>query len=100
MFRRVTLALLTLALLCGPAAAAEKFIVASDCTWPPMEMLDANKQPEGFSTDYLRAMGKAAGFEVEVRNIAWDGHLWRRGHRPVRHSGLLGDHHPRTRKAV
>ena len=73
MFRRVILALITLALLCGPAAAAEKFIVASDCTWPPMEMLDANKQPEGFSTDYLRAMGKAAGFEVEVRNIAWDG---------------------------
>ena len=73
MFRRVILALVSLALLCGPAAAAEKFIVASDCTWPPMEMLDANKQPEGFSTDYLRAMGKAAGFEVEVRNIAWDG---------------------------
>ena len=73
MFRRVILALASLALLCGPAAAAEKFIVASDCTWPPMEMLDANKQPEGFSTDYLRAMGKAAGFEVEVRNIAWDG---------------------------
>ena len=73
MFRRVILSLITLALLCGPAAAAEKFIVASDCTWPPMEMLDANKQPEGFSTDYLRAMGKAAGFEVEVRNIAWDG---------------------------
>ena len=73
MFRRVILALVSFALLCGPAAAAEKFIVASDCTWPPMEMLDANKQPEGFSTDYLRAMGKAAGFEVEVRNIAWDG---------------------------
>ena len=73
MFRRVILALVSLALLCGPAAAAEKFIVASDCTWPPMEMLDASKQPEGFSTDYLRAMGKAAGFEVEVRNIAWDG---------------------------
>ena len=73
MFRRVILALISLALLSGPAVAAEKFIVASDCTWPPMEMLDGNKQPEGFSTDYLRAMGKAAGFEVEVRNIAWDG---------------------------
>ena len=58
MFRRLILALVSFALLCGPAAAAEKFIVASDCTWPPMEMLDANKQPEGFSTDYLRAMAR------------------------------------------
>ena len=72
MFRRLTLALM-LVLLCGSAQAAEKYIVASDCTWPPMEMLDANKQPEGYSTDILRAAGKAAGFEVEVRNIAWDG---------------------------
>ena len=73
MFRRVILALITLALLCGPAAAAEKFIVASDCTWPPMEMLDANKQPIGFDVDFITAVGKAAGFEVDVRNIAWDG---------------------------
>lgn len=73
MIRRLLLALVAVSLLCGQAMAAEKFIVATDCTWPPMEMLDANKQPEGFSTDYLRAMGKAAGFEVEVRNIAWDG---------------------------
>ena len=73
MFRRVTLALIALALLCGPAAAAEKFIVASDCTWPPMEMLDANKQPIGFDVDFITAVGKAAGFEVDVRNIAWDG---------------------------
>ena len=73
MFRRVILALVSLALLCGPAAAAEKFIVASDCTWPPMEMLDANKKPEGYSTDYLRAIGKAIGADMEVRNVAWDG---------------------------
>ena len=37
MFRRVILSLFTFALLCGPAAAADKYIVASDCTWPPME---------------------------------------------------------------
>ena len=73
MFRRITLALLALTLCCGQALAAEKYIVASDCTWPPMEMLSADKKPEGFSTDYIRAVAKAAGFEVEVRNIAWDG---------------------------
>ncbi|MGE9984445.1 basic amino acid ABC transporter substrate-binding protein [Desulfovibrio sp. SGI.169] len=73
MFRGVTLALLMLTLFCGQALAAEKYTVASDCTWPPMEMLNAQKQPEGYSTDYIRAVAKAAGFEVDVRNIAWDG---------------------------
>lgn len=73
MFRGVSLALLVLMLFCGQALAAEKYTVASDCTWPPMEMLNAQKQPEGYSTDYIRAVAKAAGFEVDVRNIAWDG---------------------------
>ena len=73
MIRRLTLALLALGLLCGQAFAANKYIVATDCTWPPMEMLDANKQPEGFDVDFIRAVAKAAGFEVDVRNIAWDG---------------------------
>lgn len=67
------LALLSGMLLTGPANAAEKYKVASDCTWPPMEFLDANKQPQGFSTDYIREVAKAAGFDVDVLNIAWDG---------------------------
>ena len=73
MIRRLLLALVAVSLLCGQAMAAEKFIVATDCTWPPMEMLDANKQPIGFDVDFITAVGKAAGFEVDVRNIAWDG---------------------------
>ncbi len=73
MIRRLTLTLLTLTLLCGQAVAAEKYIVATDCTWPPMEFLDENKQPVGFDVDFITEVGKAAGFEVDVRNIAWDG---------------------------
>ena len=73
MIRRLLLALVAVSLLCGQAMAAEKFIVATDCTWPPMEMLDANKQPIGFDVDFITAVGEAAGFEVDVRNIAWDG---------------------------
>lgn len=57
----------------GNVNAANKYIVASDCTWPPFEMLDENKKPTGFSIEYIRAVAKAAGFEVENRNIAWDG---------------------------
>ena len=67
------LALVAVFLLCSQTMAAEKFVVATDCTWPPMEMLDANKQPIGFDVDFITAVGKAAGFEVDVRNIAWDG---------------------------
>ena len=73
MIRRLLLALVAVSLLCGQAMAAEKFVVATDCTWPPMEMLDANKQPEGFDVDFIKAVAKAASFEVDVRNIAWDG---------------------------
>lgn len=73
MFRGFLLALLTLTLSSGPVLAAEKYNVASDCTWPPMELLDAQKQPSGYSVDYLSEVAKAAGFEVEFRNVAWDG---------------------------
>ncbi|MBQ4567796.1 MAG: basic amino acid ABC transporter substrate-binding protein [Desulfovibrio sp.] len=73
MFRKITLALLALTLCCGQAVAAEKYTVASDCTWPPMEMLGDDKQPAGFGVEYIREVAKAAGFEVETLNIAWDG---------------------------
>ncbi|MGL4368214.1 MAG: basic amino acid ABC transporter substrate-binding protein, partial [Spirochaetota bacterium] len=51
----------------------EKLIIASDCTWPPMEFIDGNKQMVGFDIDLINAAAKAGGFEVEVRNAAWDG---------------------------
>ena len=73
MIRRILLALVAVSLLCSQAMAAEKFVVATDCTWPPMEMLNDQKQPEGFDVDFIKAVAKAAGFEVDVRNIAWDG---------------------------
>lgn len=55
--------------------AAEKYTVASDCTWPPMEILDDNKQPMGYSIDYIKAVAKECGIEVEPVNVAWDGIL-------------------------
>lgn len=53
--------------------AAETYKVASDCTWPPMEMLDDDKQPTGYSPEYIKEVAKAAGFDVDVQNVAWDG---------------------------
>ncbi|MBQ9406106.1 MAG: basic amino acid ABC transporter substrate-binding protein [Desulfovibrio sp.] len=75
MLHRLTLGLLLFTLLCAPAHAAEKYVAAADCYWPPMELMDANKQPTGYSPDYLKALAKAVGIEIEVRNVAWDGIL-------------------------
>jgi len=67
-------ALLLICLTAGSALAEDKtYVVASDATWPPMEMLDANKQVVGYSSDYLRAITKETGTKFEIRNIAWDG---------------------------
>lgn len=74
MLRTLFCAMLMVALLSGSAlAAGKKYIVASDATWPPMELLDANKKVIGYSTDYINAVAKEAGMDIEVRNIAWDG---------------------------
>ncbi len=48
-------------------------VVATDATWPPMEMLDASKNIIGFDIDFLNAVAKEAGFAVEFKNVAWDG---------------------------
>ena len=47
--------------------------VASDATWPPMEMVDANKNLVGFNIDFMNAVAKEAGFKVIIKNTAWDG---------------------------
>ncbi len=54
--------------------AAERTIVfASDATWPPMEFVNDQKQLTGYSIEMVYAIAKEAGFEVEVKNTAWDG---------------------------
>ena len=72
MFRTLIVSLLSL-LLCASVAFAEKpLVVASDPTFPPNEMLNKDKEIVGFSIDYIKAVGKEAGFDVQVKNIAWD----------------------------
>lgn len=73
MLRRLLCALLLPALLCSSAAAAEKIVVATNPTWPPLEFLDDNKNIIGYDIDMIRAIGKEAGLDVEVRMVAWDG---------------------------
>lgn len=73
MFKRSLLAALALLCVTTTAAWAKPLIVASDATWPPFEMIDANKKVAGYAPDYITAVAKEAGLEVEVRNTAWDG---------------------------
>jgi len=55
-------------------SAADKTItVATDATWPPMEMVDKDKNIIGFDIDFMNAVAKEAGFKVEFKNTAWDG---------------------------
>ena len=50
-----------------------KIVVATDATWPPMEFVNAQRQIVGYDIDLIGAIAAAAGFEVELRNAAWDG---------------------------
>ena len=73
MLRRLLCALLLPALLCSSAAAAEKIVVATNPTWPPLEFLDDDKNIIGYDIDMIQAIGKEVGLDVEIRMIAWDG---------------------------
>ena len=55
------------------AAPAKTVNVATDATWPPMEMVDAKKQIVGFDIDFMNAVAKEGGFQVAFKNTAWDG---------------------------
>ena len=74
LFHRSVLAAAALILASMPAlAAGPKLTFGSDCTFPPMEFLDANKNIVGFDIDLINAVAKAGGFEAVVKNTAWDG---------------------------
>jgi polar amino acid transport system substrate-binding protein len=76
MFKRILTGLVLAAVLFGFAACAggtKKIVIATDATWPPMEMIDESKAIVGFDIDLMNAAAKAGGFEVEFRNTAWDG---------------------------
>ena len=52
---------------------AKKLIIASDCTWPPMEFVNSDKEMVGYDIDFINAVAAEAGIEIEIRNTAWDG---------------------------
>lgn len=56
----------------GVAASAKAYVVASDIPWAPFEMVTTNGEFFGFDLDLLRAIAATAGFEIEIRNVAFD----------------------------
>lgn len=78
---RLMMAVMLMAgVLAAPSAVVPTFAageltitVATDATWPPMEMVDANKNIIGYDIDFLNAVAKEAGFKVKYQNTAWDG---------------------------
>ena len=69
----VVLALALLGVVSCGAGKPSKIVIASDATFPPMEMVDENKNIVGFDVDLMNAAAKAGGFTVEFKNTAWDG---------------------------
>ncbi len=72
MFKKFVFLMLALLLFAKPAVSKE-IVFAVDATWPPMEMIDENRELVGYSIDYMTAVGKEAGFTPVFRNTAWDG---------------------------
>lgn len=50
-----------------------KIVVATDATWPPMEMVNEKKEIVGFDIDLMKAVADKASFTVVFKNTAWDG---------------------------
>ncbi len=61
-----------LALLSG-CAPSKKIVVATDATWPPMEFVNDQKETVGFDIDLIKEIAKEAGFQVQIKNVNWDG---------------------------
>jgi polar amino acid transport system substrate-binding protein len=77
MLRKVLVGLMLMCVLFGMLSCAKKepakIVIATDATFPPMEMVDENKNIVGFDVDLMNAAAKAGGFTVEFKNTAWDG---------------------------
>ncbi len=72
MIKRGIFALL-LCFMAVSSAWGRMVVVAQDATWPPMEFLNENKEIVGFAPEFMKAVAKEAGFELELKNVAWDG---------------------------
>lgn len=69
---RKSLLVLLLVSALAYTVTADVFIVASDIPWQPFEMITDDGEFFGFDLDLMRAIAVTAGFEIEIRNVAFD----------------------------
>ena len=62
-----------IAMMASCQASSDTVVVATDATWPPMEYVNEDREIVGYDIDLMNAIAEKAGFEVEFRNVAWDG---------------------------
>jgi len=70
----VGLTVLSLVVLLGGGLvlAKDKYIVASDTTWPPFEWTDTAGNYYGFDLDAMRLTAILEGYEVEILSYDWE----------------------------
>ncbi len=75
LLRSLLLSLLCVLLIGRIGKAQEKTVltVAVEPVFPPFEFRAPDGEIQGFDVDVIRAVGRAAGFGVEFRNITFDG---------------------------
>ncbi|SDB32659.1 polar amino acid transport system substrate-binding protein [Desulfonatronum thiosulfatophilum] len=73
MVKRLLMTALILVAMSSTAWAQRTLVFASDCTWPPMEMMSEAGECVGFGPDLVNAMARVGGFDVKIQNTAWDG---------------------------
>ncbi len=69
----ILLVFLAVTILSGCQGGSDTIVVATDATWPPMEYVDENKEIVGYDIDLMKAVAERGGFEIEFKNVAWDG---------------------------
>lgn len=69
----IAAALAALVLMTGGAFGAKVLKVGNDPAFPPFELTTDKGEIVGFDIDLIKAVGTAAGYDVQIMPVAWDG---------------------------
>ena len=73
MLKKVVLTLAMTLVACQAFAADKTYVIATDPNWPPMEYVAPDKEIIGYEIDFVKAIAKEMGINVEFKNVMWDG---------------------------
>lgn len=70
--RKAAWMVLAVVLLGTLGVAQDSYVVGCDIAWPPFEWVSARGDYMGFDLDVMRSIAILEGFEIEIRDIAFD----------------------------